>query len=216
MIFKLPKNDRRSIWIRLGLGAIVVRIIFAFFPQLCESIYSRGIYPWFRIFFDQTIGRLPFAGIYIFVSAFLLWVFPKIWKFVLSVFIRRQGLRGKGYGFSFLSFCSAVVFWFLLLWGYNYARIPMAEQIGMKVPETMNFDEIWNEAQHIKKTCISLRDKIPGIDTHAINASFYPNDLEEEMRTLLKQVLNEYGYDISGNVRGRILKPNDTSSYWLI
>ncbi|MCH2023330.1 MAG: DUF3810 domain-containing protein [Saprospiraceae bacterium] len=208
MTFKLPKNDRRSTWIRLGLGAIIIRIIFAFFPQLCESLYSRGIYPWIRTFFDETIGRLPFAGIYILTGVFLLWALPKIWKFLFSVLIRRQSLRGKGYGFTFLSFCSAVIFWFLLLWGYNYARIPMAQQIGINVPETMTFQEVWDEAQYITKTCIALRNKIPNIDTNPINASFYPENLEEEMRTLLKQVLNEYGYDNSGNVRGRFLKPN--------
>ncbi len=207
MSFKLPKNDPRSTWIKLGIGAILVRIFFVFFPQCCETLYSRGLYPWIRAFFDHTVGLLPFAGIYIFVLIVAVWLLPKIGRFIRAVFIRREGIRGKGYGFSFLSFLLAIIFWFLISWGYNYARVPMAEQLDLAVPEAMGFEEIWEEAQYIKNTCIKVRNQIPNLDTHAITADYYPQDLEHEMRSLLEAVLKKYGYDYSGHVRGRFLKP---------
>lgn len=207
MNFQLPANDRRSIWIKLGIGAILIRILFGFFPSWCEILYARGLYPWIRWTFDHTIGYLPFAGIYVFILGLLAWGLPILYRWVQSVIIRREGIRGKGYGFSFLSFLMGLVFWFLLLWGYNYARVPMAEQLELEVPETMDFDAVWAEAQYIKKTCIDLRNQIPNIDTHAITAAAYPEDLENEMRRLLELVLEEYGYDCSGHVRGRLLYP---------
>jgi hypothetical protein len=207
MKFSLPKNDRRSTWIKLGFIAILIRIIFGVFPQLCETLYSRGIYPWIRYFFDKITNLLPFAGIYIFVSIFIIWLLPKIYSFFMSVFVRREGIRGKGYGFSFLSFCSMAVFWFLLLWGYNYARVPMSEQIGLEIPETMDFEAVWVEAQYIKNKCIEARNEIPFVDTHAIEKDDYPGNNEDEMRLLLEEVLEEYGYDVSGKVRGRIIRP---------
>jgi len=207
MNFNILKKDCRSIWIKLGLGAILLRIFFGYFPQWCETLYSRGLYPWIRSFFDNTIGFLPFAGIYVFGILLALWLAPKLIHFFTATFIRKEGIKGKGYGFSILSFLLGVIFWFLILWGYNYARIPMAEQLELDIPETMGFEDIWEEAQYIKSTCIETRNLIPNLDTNAITADYYPEDLEGEMRRLLKEALKEYGYDYSAHVRGRFIKP---------
>lgn len=208
MKFKLPENDRRSLWIKLAFGAILIRVLFGFFPQWCETLYSRGLYPWIRALFDHTIGLLPFAGVYVFAALLFSWLINVLFRFIQAVFIRKEGIKGKGYGFSFLSFLSAVIFWFLLLWGYNYARVPMAEQIGLEIPETLGYEEIWEEAQYIKNTCIRVRNQISNLDTNAISENFYPENLEDEMRNLLEDVLKEYGYDYDGHVRGRLLKPS--------
>jgi len=202
------KTKRESIWIKLGLSAILIRILFGFQPQWCESIYSRGIYPWIRSFFDYTLGFLPFAAIYIFDILLVIWLIIIGTRFIKSVFIQKEGFLGKGYGKSILAFFMGLIFWFLFLWGYNYARVPMAEQIELDIPESMNFEAIWKEAQYIKQICIETRQQIPDIDTNALTAVVYPNNLEEIMRSSLKEVLKEYGYDYSGNVRGRFVQPN--------
>lgn len=202
------KTKRESIWIKLGLSAILIRILFGVQPQWCESIYSRGIYPWIRSFFDNTLGFLPFAAIYIFDILLVIWLITISTRFIQSVFIQKEGIRGKGYGKSILAFFMGLIFWFLFLWGYNYARVPMSEQIELDVPESMNFEAIWKEAQYIKQICIETRQQIPGIDTNALTAVVYPNNLEEIMRSSLKEVLKEYSYDYSGNVRGRFVQPN--------
>ncbi|WP_052599884.1 DUF3810 domain-containing protein [Aureispira sp. CCB-QB1] len=209
MSFNFPnKKERESIWIKLGLGAILIRIILGFQPQWCEVIYSRGIYPWIRSFFDHTLGLLPFAAIYLFDLILVIWLIKISTHFIKSVFIEKEGIRGKGYGKSIVAFFMGLIFWFLFLWGYNYARIPMSEQIGLEVPESMNFDAIWEEAQYIKQTCIEARQKIPSIDTNVIPLDAYPSNLEEVMRTSLKEVLKEYRYDFSGHVRGRFVQPD--------
>lgn len=208
MNVKLPtKENRQSLWIKLGLSAIFLRIVFSFQPQWCEQYYARGLYPWVRSFFDNTIGLLPIAGIYLFGLIVFLWLAILFWRLMTQLVIRKEGIKGKGYPKSFLSFLMGLVFWFLLLWGYNYARVPMAEQIGLPIPDSMNFEQIWEEAQYIKNTCIETRLQIPNSDTNAITAAYYPKDLEAEMRKLLEKVLKKYGYDYSGHVRGRLLQP---------
>lgn len=209
MNIRIPtKKERQSIWIKLGLVAIFIRMVFGFQPQWCETIYARGLYPWIRTCFDYTIGLLPFAGIYLFDIALLLWAILGVKRFIEAVFIRKEGIKGKGYGKAMLSFFMGFIFWFLFLWGYNYSRVPITQQIHLDIPEAMDFDQIWAEAQYIKQTCIATRNQIPNIDTHAITAADYPNDLELEMRTALEEVLKEYGYDYSGHVRGRFVQPN--------
>jgi hypothetical protein len=209
MNFNFPDKKRReSIWIKLGLGAIFIRVLFGFNPEWCETIYSRGIFPWVRSLFDHTLGLLPFAAIYVFDVILVVWLISIITRFVKSVFIKKEGFRGQGYGKSILAFFMGLIFWFLFLWGYNYARVPMAEQIGLEIPKSMDFDAIWKEAKYIKQTCIAARQQIPNIDTNAITAAAYPSDLEEIMRTSLKEVLKEYGYDHTGHVRGRLVQPN--------
>lgn len=209
MNFNFPDKEKRaSIWINLGVIAIIVRILFGFQPAWCEAIYSRGIYPWIRSFFDHTLGLLPFAAIYVFDVLLVVWLLIISRRFIKSVLIQKEGLRGKGYGKSILAFFMGLIFWFLFLWGYNYARIPMSEQIGLEIPKSMNFDAIWEEVQYIKQTCIEARERIPKADTNALTASFYPENLEEIMRASLKEVLKEYGYDYTGHVRGRFVQPN--------
>jgi hypothetical protein len=201
------KTKRETIWIKLGLSAIIIRIIFGLQPEWCETIYSRGIYPWVRSLFDHTLGFFPFAAIYVFGILLFIWLVIISTRFIKSVFIKKEGLRGKGYRKSILAFFMGLIFWFLFLWGYNYARVPMAEQLELEIPDTMGFKEIWEEALYVKNSSIKTRNLIPNLDTNAITADYYPEDLEVEMRKLLKEVLKEYGYDYSAHVRGRFIKP---------
>lgn len=204
MNIKIPsKEKRQSIWIKLGIAALLIRFFFSWQPYWCEHIYARGMYPWIRSFFDHTVGFLPFAGIYIFGTVLGLWILIKI-----VLLIQNRGTFSiKVYGKAIFSFLMGLIFWFLFLWGYNYARIPIAEQIGLDIPEAMNFEQVWQEAQYIKQQCIQTRLQIPNIDSHALDYEDYPNHLEQEMRLLLEEVLEQYAYDCSGEVRGRFIAP---------
>ncbi len=201
---KLPKNDSRSTWIRLGILAIVIRIFFGLFPSVCESLYARGLYPWIRSFFDHTFAYLPFPGVYIFAGIIAIWLPIVLYKFIRNRLLKvpfRQTL------FSFVAGLSGLIFWFLLLWGFNYARVPVAQQMQLEVPEYLGHQEIWAEANYIKQKCIATRNSIPNLDTNAITSQYYPEDLETEMRGLLEEVLAIYGYDTTGQVSGRVLYP---------
>ena len=206
MTVHLAQKRRRIFWIKLALVAILIRILLGFFPAVVEFLYSRGLYLWIRCLFDHTLGCLPFASIYIFLVLLFTFLFFKGAGLVKQ--IRSQQFSFKNSLLSVASFISCIIFWFLLLWGYNYARIPIQDQLELEVPESMDYDAIWKEAQYIKKTCIQWRDKIPGSDTNALDLDFYPPNLEKIMRNSLEKVLQKYHYPTEARVRGRFLQPN--------
>jgi len=197
------KEKQSTFWVKMGIAALLVRLLFGFFPSLCESLYARGLFPFIRTFFDHTFGLLPFAGVYIFLIVLVVWLPKQLFFMLRDVLIRKQNYKKHAWGF--FNFVGGLFFWFLILWGYNYARIPMAQQIEIQPPEAMDFEAIWEEAQFIKKKCITVRQQIPQADTNAITANFFEEDLVPKMRKLVEEVLLEYGYDVSGHVPGRLL-----------
>jgi hypothetical protein len=202
------RRQRQSAWIILGIIAIAVRLLFTWQPSWCEALYARGIYPYLHRLLGSLFGWLPFPTVYLFFLGLGLWLIGAVGRFRYHRRRKREGLPVVGsYKKGFVAFVFGLVFWFLLLWGYNYARVPMHEQLGLDVPEAMHYDGIWQEAQFIKQACIEARAQLPNSDTNALTAAAYPEDLEAVMRGALKRVLGRYGYDTSWQVRGRYLYP---------
>lgn len=202
------RHQRQSIWITLGLIAIAIRLMFTWQPSWCESLYSRGLYPYLHEGLHLVFGWLPFPAVYLFVLGLGWWLIGVIGRFWYYRKRKKAGLAQEGsYWKGFGAFVLGLVFWFLLLWGYNYARVPLREQLDLEVPEAMKYAAIWEEAQYIKNTCIQARKAIAGVDTFALTAAHYPDNLEAVMRQSLKKVLAKQGYDTSWQVRGRFLHP---------
>lgn len=202
------RSKRQTTWIILGLIAIAIRLLFTWQPTWCEALYSRGLYPYIHQVLEFVFAWLPFPAVYLFVLGLGLWLISVGGRYYYHRKRKQAGLPPQGsYWKGFFAFLMGLVFWFLLLWGYNYARVPLRVQIGMEVPEAMDYAAIWEEAQYIKATCIQARAAIPNSDTNALTALDYPENLEEVMRASLKKVLARYDYDTSWQVRGRFLYP---------
>jgi hypothetical protein len=202
------RHQRQNIWIVLGFLAIAIRILFSWQPQWCETWYSRGIYPYLHDLLYLLFAWLPFPAVYVFFVGVGIWLVFVIRRYRIHRQQKKAGLPTEGsYLKGFFAFLMGLVFWFLLFWGYNYARVPMHQQLDLDLPEAMNFETIWEEAQYIKNTCIQARTAIPNADTFALTQAAYPDNLEVVMRQSLTQVLAHYGYDTSWQVRGRALYP---------
>ena len=114
---KLTHLDSRWHWIALGLVAIVLRYLLGFFPQFIETYYSRGLFSGIRQVIDNTLAFSPVPLIYLF--------------FAIAIFILLRGLikpwRRQGTVvsktlqslFSLAAFTAGLIFFFLLLWGFN-------------------------------------------------------------------------------------------------
>lgn len=204
--FLPSRQQRQTIWIILGLTAIVIRLLFTWQPSWCEVVYSRGIYPYLHQVLEVFFYWLPLPAVYIFLLGVGIWLLGVGRRYIQYRRRKKAGLPKEGsYLKGFFAFVLGLIFWFLFLWGYNYARIPMSQQLGLKIPKAMNYEAIWDEAQYIKNTCIQAREAILSADTVALTAKDYPDNLEEVMRQSLKRVLARYGYDTSWQVRGRFL-----------
>src|SRR5690606_3022342 len=115
-------------WTILGALALFVRWLASSFPEKTEAIYSRTVFPEIRYVIDVSISSLPFPSFYFFVVLLLL---------VLGIFIfhvkKKEGWKTRaGYSIRFFSNLSGmVVFFFLVLWGYNYQRVPVVQQLSL-------------------------------------------------------------------------------------
>lgn len=202
---KIVSTFRKNIWICLAILVLLVRGLFNYCPQCCETIYSRGIYLVFRWLLDHTFGLLPFPGLYIFILFILIYLVVKIKKYYLLIKTRQFNFLSLLHGL--LSFVAALFFWFLILWGFNYARVPIEQQISLKTAKSLNYDEVVAEASFVKDAIINYRAQIPKVDSMALTSSSFPSALEDTMRQLLTGVLKELHYPYHAHVRGRYMYP---------
>jgi hypothetical protein len=124
---------RKITWICLITGAILIKM-FSYFPEAVETYYSRGLYPviaWVqRVLFGWvpfSVGDLLYGAVFVVV---LVWIVRSIRKLV-----RREA--GKGWGWRLLQRVTFMVLWvyvlFNLLWGLNYDRLGIADQLQLQV-----------------------------------------------------------------------------------
>ena len=195
-------KDHRWWWIGLGIAALALRLTWA--PEAVEQWYSRGFFPRFRSLIDSVLSLVPFPTVYLWVL-FLLYLG---YRFVRRLRRTRAG-GGRRIGqavLSLMAFLSATIFLFLLMWGYNYKRLPVEHSLEIK-PKPLSVGELREELDTITSLLLAARTAIPGaLDTQGLSVVLSA-DLEIQMREALTQQLSAYGYPTSGKVQGRLLRP---------
>lgn len=204
-LFKnIPLSGR---WLLFGLGTLLLNLLAHQFPVQVEQWYSRGLFQAVRVAIDWSTARLPFPTFYLFWLAVL--------AFWVVMFRRRPrvgALRVKfGYWLSrLLGFAGFLVGFFFWMWGFNYARVPMVQQIGLDV-QPIDSVVLWQELQAETATTDSLRHLLMGNDTSAINDQrFWPNHAEDTVRAAVEKWLLAEGFPVNGHVRGRFIYPEGT------
>lgn len=197
---------KKKTWMILGLIALLLRFILGFMPNVTEAIYSNGLFVAIRYLFDYTIGFLPFP----FTSLlFLGLVFFGVRRWIrnrkrVEVISRMQ--RFKRFLGSVGAFVGGAIFFFMFLWGFNYARVPLEEKIGLHV-EPLALTALKSEADETMRLAMNARVLIPQISDSAVTAEYLPEDLENVMRANLEKALKSVGYGAYGEVRCRRIRP---------
>ncbi|MDN3687831.1 DUF3810 domain-containing protein [Cyclobacterium jeungdonense] len=179
----------------LGFLAILLRLISGAFPQFTESWYANGLFPLIRGMLDSTLGKLPFPAIYLFVGGLLLVLF----YFGKELVIRIKGSRKRTF-FIFrglVNFCGWVVFLFLFLWGFNYYRLPLYKQLGLR-SEPLVSEQLLEEMQLTEAELVALRlelhrDSLPLVFSRNFEA------LENQLREEMQQTLGKLKYSWYGS-----------------
>lgn len=202
----LPKIDHRFLWIGLGLMSLLIRWIFSMNPYFTEVFYSRGVFTIIRWVYDYTLGWSPIPMMYLFTPALFAWI---IWR----VRIYRKRYKGRpwlqqlgAFTLHILAFAGGVVFFFFVMWGYNYSRQPLEEQMDLSVG-SLDAASIKAEFFLATKEAIEAREGISGVTDSALAMSFFPSSLESYMRQSLEGALDTIGSISPGRVRGRKLWP---------
>ena len=201
-----PSVDRRAIWIGLGLFTLLLGYLFRLNPNFTEVVYSRGFFPVFRWIWDYTFGLIPFPLLYLLIPTLLYVLIRKSRKAYVNYQKVAWRYRLGSALFSLFAFISAVLFFFQLIWGFNYYRVPVEKQLKLP-PITPDSTTLHQEVLRIGQEAQNVRAQIPGATTEALDTQHVPDKLEATVRGLLQHKLKQLQYPTPGRVRGRILKP---------
>ena len=193
---------KKSIWIVLGLISIAIKVFAS--PEWIEYYYSRGFFKFVRLGIDNTLGFLPFPMIYVFIPTLFLWLI-----FSIYLFWKKSGSWKKkiiSATASIAAFIGGGIFVFLILWGYNYGRVPIEEQLGLQL-KPVPLDELWEELQGETAEIIRLRQMIPNASDSALTIDVFPENLEENLRNNLIIALESESFPTPGRVRGYLIFP---------
>lgn len=190
-------------WSFLGFFALLVRFLAVRFPEQTEDLYSRTIFPVIRNSIDASLSRMPFPTVYVFLASMV----GVLGYFVFRICCRYFGWKDRLlYGLR--SLCNGVgllVFFFLVLWGYNYQRIPIFEQLNLR-PSPLDEELLLEEMQLTRNLLTQARPYIRR-DTSAIEESMEYAELEALVRAEVGENLYLLGLNYSGRPRTREFYP---------
>lgn len=200
-------TNKELFWLSLALFAVLLRLIFGFWADACEYIYSRGLFFIVRMAVDYTVGWLPFASVYLLFVYFCYQVIIKI-QFGYKTFptIKMWGLIRLFLSFM-LRFVSKTVVLFFFLWGFNYARTPLETQLNIS-PVPLGVEQLRQEAVWVQRRCVETRAAIANVSDSALTDINFDMDLERELRYSLVKFLQKSNLPAFGCPRLRWLRPN--------
>ena len=123
----------KTVWISLAILAISIKI-FSLFPGAVEKYYAMGLYPLIARLQRLLFGWLPFSIGDIFYGAVIIWLIVGLVRLIMRLVKRqvdRYWLLGRLRGTVFI--CLLVYVLFNGLWGLNYDRLGIADQLRLDV-----------------------------------------------------------------------------------
>jgi hypothetical protein len=132
-----PPLNRRRAWIGLGAIAFVVlvlRVLAARNPDIVEYAYARSIYPRIAAILGTATRWASFSLAEVFVVLLLLAGFVALVRGTRRALRSPAPYRALGDAVLRIAIASAAAYLvFLLLWGLNYQRRPLAASVGLPV-----------------------------------------------------------------------------------
>lgn len=169
-----------------------------------EYVYSRQLFPYIRRMLDGLLGWSPVPLLYIFIPLVLFFTVRSIWK---DWQIRKKLLaRGYTLFLTLISLVGGLVFFFQVLWGLNYQRLPLQQQLELPKTEvdSVGLEFLWAYSTHMVD---SLRRQLAGEDTTAIAFGPEADELEREVRASVNTFMQGIGLQTYSRTRARLLKP---------
>ena len=184
---------KRIKWLLLLLIALGLRALLP--PAAIESAYGKGLFPAIRLVQGSISALSPFPLVYLLVSALLV---AGILAFA------RKGVK-KGL-WAVLSAAFSLAFFFILLWGFNYQRIPFEQKTGLKaVPlDPISLEEEFDWAT---EQVLDSRKALGEPMDQAVSGFYAFRRLEEALFPRVKSVVENWGYPAMGRVRARLIHP---------
>jgi hypothetical protein len=195
------KGQFKLAGIILGILAVAVRWLTP--APVIEQTYSRSIFLHIRSMFDTIASWLPVAWVYPFFVVVLAWLGWRAWRFFsLSLSLKVRIVRAA---FSLLAVLGYLVFFFLMLWGFNYGRVPLHE--------ILHLDTTRLTTAELRSTLDAQTEVIATLQLNSLGANpGIPSPTEGKLdmlqiRAELESVVRQYGFPVRGRLSCRELWP---------
>lgn len=194
--------DKSWTWAILGLLSLLLRWVASLVPETTELFYSRSVFPYIRQLLDMTIARFSFPTFYLFLAG----LFFVLILFILHL-IEKKGWKHKSiYTIRSLgNFLGIMVVFFLFIWGFNYQRIPIIQQLSL-LPIPLSQEQLYEEIQYTQNTLSAIRSQIT-YDTAAIEETIPFAELENLVRKEIIAGLPQIGLNNEGHPRTKEFLP---------
>ncbi len=189
-------------WAFLGLLALGIRVLAGLFAELTDQFYSRTFFPAIRNGIDLSLGYLPFPSVYLFIGL-IFWLLGHS----LRRFFRLEGRKNRlGYFVqATANGLGGLVFFFLLLWGYNYQRTPIIEQLALQA-QPLTLQQL-REEMALTRDLASLDRGQISQDTSALTDLMEYASLEGLVRRTMQENLEVLNLNFSGHPRTKQFPP---------
>lgn len=186
-------------WIIAGGFVLLLKFFLGNESKLVEDWYSRGLFIGVRYIFE-LLSWMPIPLMYLFWLMVLWGAWKKIQSWRQKGFAIGQFLLGTA------SFLGALLFFFFTLWGFNYSRVSIECQLGLRL-KPLNKVELDSAFHRETRLLIRLRAKIPHAQNRALHRTDFPKKLERSLSESLESWLSAQHFPTPGRVRGRLLYP---------
>lgn len=193
--------SKKLFWPLFALLTLLLRTLAQAFPAGTERFYSRGLFQGIRWAMDTLLGWLPFPLVYVLFGV-LVWQFAKGIRFLFlndKLPLRPRLWRTGGTLIAFLCGTVPLFYW---LWGYNYSRVPIEQQLALP-SVTPSVADIKTALEAQTSVVLALRAQLQPDSSQPIAATLLPNDMENLVRADIVRRLQALGFPTIGKARGR-------------
>lgn len=179
--------------------ALLIRGLFGLSPAAFDWIWFEGLFPVIRAVQTAVFSYLPIPGYYAGIMLLLAW---SIWRLPIK---QQNKIAWKVFLRRLANLLGAIGASFLMLWGYNYQDLGMANRMGIeRSKEVEKVAEAYLETMEramIHRSEIAEIGSYPSIEEVPLTVS----DLEIE--NLVRDILTPLGYPVKPGVNIRYLRP---------
>jgi hypothetical protein len=175
---RLKKILLELLWLLPGLVFYGLFRLAFLWPSFTESFYSRGVFRAIGQALSALTGWMPFSLGELMLYAFVLFVIIHV-----IVMLVRAAMAKKDWWYvllrriiALLGVASFVYALFVGLWGFNYARQPLSESLGLDAsPATVQ--ELYSTCEALINQANALRTLVPEDETGV----FTPDKTKEQI-----------------------------------
>ena len=215
-------------WVFAASFLVVLR--YGLSAEILEQVYSRGLFLKIRKLLDAVFAWWPFpASSFVFTVALLFWI-RSIYKWTRHVSagtireprseiqstasnVTRHTFHISHFITKTIAFtlalgrgASMVVIAFLILWGFNYGRVALPDQLGLD-SEPLSTNELWEELKLTSKFVSILRTQLPLSNQSDYKSLPLNQNTQARIRATVTKQLDHIGYPTDGLVRIRLVWP---------